>query len=122
VPGYLDNVFVPLAIDLIAQFGTPAVLRRRTSVHNATTGTVTDTDTDYNVLISPPTPCNEKRMKGASYQVGDSTCMVAAGDLAIQPNSQSDLVIHQGTTWEIVHVDTKWSGQERCAYLMYLRK
>lgn len=118
----LDNVFVPMAKKLIAQFGTSATLRRESRTYVVATGKNTTTNTDTSVTISPPQRYNRRRHPDTLIEDGDMMTYLAASGLSITPSPKTDKVIYASTEWQIVQIWPLISGDQTAAYLLQLRQ
>lgn len=116
-----DNIFRPLAKKLInSTFGTSATLRQYTDVYSVATGKNVRTETDTVIKISPPAPVKESRISGV-VQAGDARCMIAASPISVSPGTE-DALVWDSATWQIVQVNPIWSGDQKAAFELILRK
>lgn len=124
MPGALDGL-AATAKALILKFGKGAVLRRPNAVYDAATGTNvagSPATRDFPVVISPPSPFATRYINGESILEGDTSAMVAAQGLAIVPTPDSDLVVLNGTVWQVVDVANVYSGELVAVYKLHLRQ
>lgn len=131
MPGFLDNIFVPLASSLIDKFGTSATYVRETKAYDTATGTPTVSTATYNVVIKPPetvgssgsTRLSNRRTPPDGYIAGDLLSMIAAADLPVdQVRPESDKLIIGGTIWHIIAGSPIYSGEEIAAYDLHIRQ
>jgi hypothetical protein len=121
VTGALDGIFRPLAVGLINKFGTTAILRRRTSAFDVTTGKTTDTDADIGVFITPPAPYEQRRDGGNTVGITTS-CTVAGQGLAIVPTALTDHLVHAGKQFQVLEVVRVYSGNLVAAYKLLMKE
>lgn len=115
----LDGPLRKVAKTLLDRFGTTVTVRIVTyGAYNTTTGTGTDTNSDTST-------------KGVLYdyradevyglvQRGDRKLIVAALDVTTEPTAKARAVI-SSVVYEIVTVETLWSGDQATAYILQIR-
>lgn len=121
MPGALDSVFRPLAVQLINAFGTTATWIKTAETFSATTGQTTRTETTYSVVVSPPEPYDTRRVDGSVIQVGDATCLLQGAALSFTPEI-GDLITILSTRWQVIGVNPIVSGEQIAAYELQLRQ
>ena len=119
--GKLDAVMVPLAKNLIADFGGPVVYTRITEVFNASTGKTTKTETTSAPPITPPEPYKTGRIDGTVVQMGDMKTLIADSGLGFIP-AIGDNLQYTGVEWQIVGINPVYSGVLVAMYELQLRR
>ncbi len=117
----LDQVFVPLATQLLNQFGSAATYRKITRVFDTVTRTNKETNSDTAIKMKPPEPYNVSRINDTTIQEGDLTTMISGEALTFRPSS-NDFIVYLGTVWQIVRVMPIVSGDSTAAYSLQLRQ
>ena len=118
----LDLVFVPLAKQLIGQFGASATFRRETRTYDVAPGKPTTSDTDTTVKLKPPEPYNVSRINGSTVQEGDRTTMIDSTTLGTIVPTTNDKIVYLSTVWQIVNVAPIVSGDQTAAYELQIRQ
>lgn len=123
----LDDVMLPLASDLIAQFGKSVSWRKYTRVTNQTNGVTTTTYVDYTVVVTPPSAADPGMFAGSdemrpsdTTRVGSLSVGVAARGLAFVPTPDDEVTI-DGLVWTCVGVSPTYSGASIALYTCSLR-
>ncbi len=85
------------------------ILRRSSSVYNPATGVNTPTVTGYawTVVVSY---FADGMVNGSSIKRGDRRLLGAAADIAITPNAETDTIIMDSLTWQMVKDGTQRGG------------
>jgi hypothetical protein len=117
----LDNVFVPLATNMLNQFGATATFRKITRTFDPATRKNTVSRKNTTVKMKPPEPYNVNRINGTTIQAGDLTTMISGEALTFVPTT-NDLIAYLGTDWQIVTVSPIVSGDSTAAYELQLRQ
>lgn len=126
--GALDSLFYQLSQSLIGAFGTTAqVVVMPTGAYDPLTGTATvdeEPETVFSVNISPPRPYNRGLVDGDNVLDGDMSAIVPAASVG---NNASMLTAgaflrHGGIDWKIISVESVYSGNDICQYVLQLRK
>lgn len=127
----LDDVFVPLADDMLSTYGKTATLRSYPSAgYDPTIGDTTlGTPVDETVKVSPPEAVDTGgiRAVGEHLVVGEISssyellAYIAAQDLATNPEVGMHLILDT-TSYEITMVSPVYSGEQICLYRLYLRR
>lgn len=122
MPTAFDNIFVPLATQLIDNtFGFDATHRRVSRTYDPATGKNTESNTDTSVKITPPSPYNERRIDNTLIQVGDMMVMMSS-NAGIRPRLD-DLFVIGSDIWRVAGpVKPIVSGEETAAYEIQLRQ
>lgn len=121
MPTAFDNIFVPLASQLIdATFGFDATHRRQTRTFDVDTGKNTTSNSDTTVKITPPNPYSQNRIDGTLIQQGDMMIMMSS-NAGIVPQLSDKFVIG-GNIWQVVNVKPIVSGEQTAAYDIQLRQ
>ena len=119
--GKLDGVMVPLAKNLIADFGGPVVYARVTETFDADTGKTTQSETTSSPSITPPEPYKTGRIDNDVVQMGDMKTLIADSGLGFVP-AIGDNLQYSGVEWQIVGVNPVYSGQLPAMYELQLRR
>jgi len=84
-------------------------LRRTSSVYDPATGVNTPTNTDYawTVVVSH---FADGLVNGTSVKRGDRKLLGAAADIAITPNAETDTIVMDSLTWQLVTDGTQSGG------------
>jgi len=117
----LDQVFVPLATNLLNQHGSAATYRKVTRVFDTATRTNTETNSDTAIKMKPPEPYSVNRINDTTVKEGDLTTMISGEALTFVPSSH-DFIVFLGTVWQIVRVMPIVSGDSTAAYTLQLRQ
>lgn len=126
--GALDSVFRPLAVSLIAKFGTAATLTRVTKTFVASTGLTSEARSDTAVIITPPSSTKAGEKPGTQWRLKDVVvkggfkCMLAAQGLAVEPEPTGYTLTHDSKVWTVVDVKKVWSGNLVAAYVLGLEE
>jgi hypothetical protein len=120
MPTAFDNIFVPLAKQLIdGTFGFTATHRRIARTFDPVTGKNAESVTDTSVKITPPNPYNQRQINDTTILQGDQMIMMS-GESGIVPNDNDKFVIG-GNVWKVVAVNPIVSGEQSAAYSIQLR-
>jgi hypothetical protein len=117
----LDQVFVPLATDLLSRFGSAATYRKVTRTFDPVTRTNVTSNKNTAIKIKPPEPYSVNRINDTTIQEGDLTTMISGEALSFVPSSK-DFIVFLGTVWQIVRVMPIVSGDSTAAYELQLRQ
>lgn len=121
MPTLFDNIFVPLAKQLIdATFGFSAVYRAETKTFSAATGKNSVSAVDTAVKITPPAPYDQRRIDGTIVVEGDQWIMMSSAS-GVVPKGNDKMVIG-GSIWMIVRIKPIVSGEQTAAYEVQLRQ
>jgi hypothetical protein len=121
VPTAFDNIFVPLAEQLIDKtFGFSVTHRREARTYDPATRLNTVSNTDTAVLITPPAPYAIRRINGTTVLDGDQWTKMSSAS-GIIPTSADKFIIG-GVTWQVVRVEPIVSGEQTAAYTIQLRQ
>jgi hypothetical protein len=121
MPTAFDQIFVPLATQLIDQtFGFDATHRRQTRTYDPATGKNTTSNSDTTVKITPPNPYDQRRIDNTLIQQGDMMIMMSSNS-GIVPTLSDKFVIGAGT-WQVVNIKPIVSGEQTAAYEIQLRQ
>ena len=117
-----DNIFVPLALELIAEFGISAVFAvPATKTFSATTNAVTEAGgANLTETVSPPLQYTERYIDGKLIQRGDARIYIASSGLSFVPLKGMKVTI-TGKIWRIVATKILQSGDLVSAYAIQLR-
>jgi hypothetical protein len=121
MPGKLDGVMVPLAKNLIADFGGPVPYTQVTETFDISTGKTTKTEVVSSQSVTPPEPYKTGRIDGDVIRMGDMKTLIADSGLGFVP-SMGDNLLYSGVEWQIVAVDPVYSGQLTAMYELQLRR
>ena len=121
MPTAFDNIFVPLATQLVDNtFGFDATHRRVTRSYDPDTGKNTVSNADTTVKITPPSPYDERRIDGTLIQIGDEQIIMSSNS-GVVPQT-SDLFVIGGNIWQVVRISPIVSGELTAAYSVQLRQ
>lgn len=121
MPTAFDNIFVPLAGQLVDDtFGFAATHRRVTRTYDPATGKNTNSNADTSVVITPPAPYEQRRIDGTLIQLGDQRIMMSSRS-GVVPQSADQFIIG-GVTWQVVAIFPIVSGEQTAAYEVQLRQ
>lgn len=109
----LDATARPLADQLINQLGKAAIIRR---IDPGTVDPVTGvpsggSTTDHNVKVTPPSRYRMELVAEALVQADDFECSVAALDLTIEPDVETDKLVLDGEQFAVKGVQPVYSGE-----------
>ena len=119
----LDDVFVPLALELATEFGTTLTWRKTARVISSDDGTVAETITNYpNVKIFPPSTFDPSSLRaprqfaaGSIATQGEIGFTLPASGLAFEPMN-GDEADFLSVTWTVTGVTPMFSGAEIYAW------
>lgn len=121
MPTAFDNIFVPLAEQLVDNtFGFDATHRRVTRSYDVTTGKNTVSNADTTVKITPPAPFEQRRIDGTLIQLGDQQIIMSSAS-GVVPKT-TDLFVIGGVIWQVVRIEPIVSGELTAAYSLQLRQ
>ena len=121
----LDGIFVPLAYELISEFGTAVTLTETTrGAKNFDTGVVAaGTDTAYSIkgIISKYTA---QEIDGKSVKFGDKKVLIYAQDLpeTLDENTKLYTLTIDSVIWNVVTVTAQYSGDDISYYELQVRR
>ena len=121
----LDGIFVPLAYELITEFGTAMTLTETTrGAKNFDTGVVAaGTDTAYSIkgIISKYTA---QEIDGKSVKFGDKKVLIYAQDLpeTLDENTKLYTLTIDSVIWNVVTVTAQYSGDDISYYELQVRR
>jgi len=121
MPGQLDSSLRKVAESLINAFGATISYRRTTETFSADTGKISQSETAYSTVSSPPEPFRQNRVDGDVVQVGDMKVLLKALNLPFTPTI-GDHVTIAGTSWQVVGVFPLYSGELPAVYEIQLRQ
>lgn len=121
MPGKLDSVMVPLAKQLIGDFGKTVTYKVRTNSFDVDSGKTTFTETESSAVIAPPEPYKQNRIDGTVVQQGDVMTSIAQSAISFVPKI-SDRVLLNSVDWEVVGVNPVYSGELVAMYELQLRQ
>lgn len=121
MPGKLDSVMVPLAKQLIGDFGLTVTYKVRSNSFDVTTGKTTFTESSSSAIITPPEPYKQNRIDGSVIQQGDVMTSIAQSAISFVPTI-SDRVLFNSVDWEVVAVNPIFSGEQIAMYELQLRQ
>jgi len=124
----LDSIAGPLALKLIAKFGTPiSYTSVVTGAYNPVTSSASVTPTVYQIsgVIDEYAESlrflGEKLQNKTSIQEGDKKVTIAASGLAFTPNI-GDLITAFGVRYVVTSIASQTSGSAIALYVLHLRK
>lgn len=115
--GKLDGLQA-VATKLIEDFGGPAVLRSVSQTFSAATGKTTITNSDTNVLATPPEPYAVGRIDGTAIRNTDLSTLVKGDGLNPEPG---DRMVKDGVDYQVVTVRPQSAGTVIAFYEIQLR-
>ena len=121
MPGQLDSSLRQAAERLIDAFGGTISYLRTTETFSADTGKITQSETAFTTVASPPEPFRQNRVDGTTIQVGDMKMLLKALNLPFTPTI-GDKLIHAGVRWQVVAVMPIYSGELPAVYEVQLRQ
>lgn len=116
----LDDALVPVALELLTDFGASATFTVDAGTYDRTTGDVTSNTTDYTANISPPFPAEERYVNGDTVRESDLQCVVAASGLQFTP-AMGIVVTFKSQKYRVTRVNTVRSGEQVAIYELFLR-
>lgn len=123
--GTLDSAFRDLASTLIGVFTDEMWTLTRTppDAYAPKTGeSFPSTPVPYQVKLSPPTEYTSHEIDGTSILRGDLRAYLAAKDIDITPDPQTDTLSKGELVLKIVSVSNEPSGDQTAMYELQLRK
>ncbi len=116
----LDDELVPVAKQMLDDFGRDVVYVVDAGVFDPATSTVTDSKTDEAVKIVPPFPYERRFEDGDTIVEGDMLSYMAAQNSPVTPILGA--TIKDGSQhWKIVNVDPIYSGNSLALWKLQLR-
>jgi hypothetical protein len=112
---------VPLANQLIGDFGKTVTYKQRASSFDPSTGKTSFTETASSAIIAPPEPYKQNRIDGSTIQNGDAMTSVAGSAISFVPEI-GDRVLMNGVDWNVVAVNPVFSGELVAMYELQLRQ
>ena len=124
--GSLDLPMRDLASALIGALGfSGATLVRTTgdSGYDVKTGEdlMPSGVTSYPIAVTPPEGFKRQEIDGSAVQKTDLRCYIAAKDVAVVPTPRTDTLTLGGTVYNIIRVQTIYSGNLPCLFELQLR-
>ena len=119
--GKLDAVMVPLAKNLISDFGATVTYTQTTETFDPGTGKTSVTEVASSVIITPPEPYKTGRINETTIQTGDMMSSIAAAGISFVPVI-GDKVLFAGAEWQLVGIDPVYSGELPAMYNLQLRR
>lgn len=121
MPTAFDNIFVPLAEQLIDKtFGFAVTHRREARTYDPVTGKNTTSNTDTPILITPPAPYALRRINNTTVIEGDQWAKMSSAS-GIVPASGDKFVIGS-VVWQVIRVEPIVSGELTAAYTVQMRQ
>lgn len=119
----LDDEMVPLALELITEFGKSVTFIKVTlGAYNPATGEAAETGTtDYTQLVSPPSPFEERWVDGELIKKSDVYVLIAASGLTFTPSTDFAVTIDT-ISYRVIAVEPIYSGESIAVYRLQLRK
>jgi len=127
VSGYsteLDEEFVVLATEMIAEMGKTVVFRTYPDAsYDAVEGVTTLGDMlSYTKKVMPPYAYKQKYIDGDVIQAGDMQTGIAGQGLEFTPEPGLIEIVIDEQTWNIVNMTPLYSGEQIAMFLLQLRK
>lgn len=121
----LDTELIPEILEIIQELGITGTFTTQSSTdsktYNATTGSGTESTTDYTEEISPILQYNERYIDGDLIQKEDSYIYLAASGISFTPIKDMIVTI-LSIVWNVVEIKPIYTGEEIGAYKLQLRK
>lgn len=118
----LDDALIPVVLQLITDFGKDMTFTVISSESfDASTGSVTTTDSTVTIKGSPPSPYEERYIDGDLIQDGDAEVFIASSGLTFTPEN-GQVVTFDSERWVVQKVGKVFSGESIAAYRLQLRK
>lgn len=117
-----DNAFVPLATELLDEFGKDMQLIRKTNsiASPLTGGTIDQADDSQSIKGMPPFPFDKKWLPDSVIEDGDLVTVIAAENLTFTPQT-THTISFDGVRYRIPSVQPLYSGELVAAYILQLR-
>lgn len=124
--GLLDDLVRDAVSDVLGPAlgltDTPITITRHAEAYDGTQGLESGvTDTVHTVYASPPIEYTLREINGKTILAGDKKFLIAAKDLPIEPDPQTDRLTHAGKVYKIVDVDVTSSGDQSALYTVQVR-
>jgi hypothetical protein len=121
--GVLDAPMKVVAQTVVSALVTgKAILRRRTTSYNRTTGVESVTEVDHEVKVSPSMGYKLSEIDGRSILRGDFRVILPAAELEVEPDPLTDLLVRGGLAYKVISAHPISSGDENAAFVLQLRK
>lgn len=122
MPTELDNDFVPLALEMIAEHGRDVTFTIVTETYNPATGQTSEEEpAEVVIKATPPVPYMRRIVEGRDIEASDLETYIAASGLAFTV-SNGLKVTFDGRTFRVVGFEPIYSGEQVCAYSLQLRR
>lgn len=120
----MDTEFVPLALEMIEEFGKTVEIKiYPDAVYDVVQGETTVGDyVRYVKKIIPPYPYEQKYINGDIIQMGDLQTGIAGSGLGFVPEPGLTTITIDSTVWKIVNMKPIYSGEQIALFLLQLRK
>ncbi|RKY09813.1 MAG: hypothetical protein DRP56_02105 [Planctomycetota bacterium] len=120
----MDETFVPLAVEMLDEFGKAAVIKTYPDgAYDPTAGeTVVGDMVSYAKNIMPPYPYEQKYIDGDVIQVGDLQTALAGNGLEFTPEPGLTVIVIDTLEWNIVNMMPLYSGEQIALFMLQLRK
>jgi hypothetical protein len=123
--GALDTAFRDIASSLIGVFVSDLSTLTRTPapVYDPALGEdLAAAPTTYSIKVAPPENYKSHEIDGTAVRRTDLKTYVAAKDLAVVPDSQTDTLTFNSVVYKIVSVKGHQSGDQIALWELQLRK
>lgn len=123
--GALDTAFRDVASSLIGVFvsNSSTLTRTLTPVYDPALGEdLSATPTTYSIKVAPPENYKFYEADGTAIRRTDLKTYIAAKDLAVVPDSQTDTLTFNSVVYKIVSVKAHQSGDQIALWELQLRK
>lgn len=119
----LDTVFLPLATELLTEYGKAATFHAYTGgSYTPSTGTGSPgSETQYSKKIIPPYNVDLSFVDGDTIRVGDMMTGLAAENLEFTPVEGMKVTV-ESQAWSVVKVQPVYSGESIALYQLILRR
>lgn len=117
-----DEIFVPLALELLEEFGKTVSITERaaTDSYNPKTGSVNADPSSFTIKIIPPDKFKDFYVDGDLIEEGDLLTGFAASGLEFTP-TKGMIIDLDGTDWTMVDLRAIYSGDDIALYETKLR-
>ena len=119
-----DREFVPLALEMINEFGKVVAIKYYPdAAYDPTIGETSEGDfTSYTKKVIPPYPYEQKFVDGDIVRAGDVQTGIAGSGLEFVPEPGLTKIIIDTLVWNIVNMKPIYSGEQIALFILQLRR